>query len=301
MIDTRQSAALFSGVAISMAALGLLAMVGCDSLGEGISNIASSLTPLTPSQAAEYALDQNDADKRREGVTLLVNADFGGEPAYVDMYREYVRFDPDPLVRVAAIAGLARYGEPADAIYIAPHLADKDMQVRWEAAKGLQRLHNDEVVSDLVAVVANEEEDGDVRSAAAIALGQYPQDTVFQVLVAALGARELSVNMAAQHSLNILTGQDFGLDARNWLTWYNQAVRTDTAFAHGLEYFYPTYSRDLSWLEELAFWNKPTFEPPGQPAGLTPKGQRTTYQDEDKQEGPDKGGDETPHEGSSGS
>lgn len=286
------NSALGSGPAIVALLASLLG--GCDSIGEGLDSIASSLTPTTPGEAARLALDQNDPDKRREGIVLLSNAHFGGDPVYVELYREYTRFDADPMVRAVAIAALARFGEPADALYIAPHLDDETMQVRWEAAKGLQRLHNPEVVPALVTTLSDDGEHADVRSAAAIALGQYPQDTVFQVLVLALDTRELSINLAAQHSLRTLTGQDLGLDARDWLAWHDEAEDDGVVFADRQEYFYPTYSRDLSWIEELAFWAKPTFEPPGQPAGMTPKGQRSTYEDEG-----DLDGEATPSEAES--
>jgi hypothetical protein len=253
---------------------------GCESLGEGIGEFASALTPVTPRQAAEFALDQNDADKRREGIVLLSNAHFGGEPVYVDLYREYVRFDADPMVRAAAISGLARFGEPADARFIAPHLRDANMHVRWAAAKGLQRLHDPEVAPDLIRTTFDVEETADVRSAAAIALGQYPQGTVVQALIAALSAPELSVNMAAAESLHTLTGRDFGLDGRAWFEWSRRSESDGGLFAGRVQYYYPTYSRNLSWLEHLAFWSKPTFEPPGQPAGLTPLGARSTYQED---------------------
>jgi len=274
--SSSRSRRLARGLAVALAAS---ALAGCESLGESFNDIATSLTPVTPRQAAEYALDQNDADKRREGIVLLANAHFGGEPVYVELYREYVRFDADPMVRAAAIAGLARFGEPADARFIAPHLTDANMHVRWAAARGLQRLHDPAVAPDLIRAIFDGQETADVRAAAATALGQYPQGTVVQALIAALNAPELSVNMAAAESLRTLTGRDLGLNARAWFEWSRRSESAGDLFAGRAQYYYPTYSRDLSWLEHLAFWSKPTFEPPGQPAGLTPIGQRSTYQD----------------------
>ncbi len=253
-----------------------MATAGCESINESL----SSLTPVSPRQAAEYALDPDDPDNRREGILLLSNSHFGYEPTYVTLYREYVRYESDSMVRAVSIQALSRYGDPADAMFILPHLTDENIQVRREASKGLQRLHNPAVISDLIIVLRDPNENAEVRSAAAIALGQYPEDEVFQGLVTALDARELSINLATQHSLRTLTGQDFGLDSAAWYDWHLEAEREGTVFTGQQEYFYPTYSRKLSWMEQLAFWSKPTFESPGQPAGMTPGGRRSTYEDE---------------------
>lgn len=278
---------------IALAGAGVLWLTGCQSVSEGINDLSATLNPTSPREAAKFALDQDDPDKRREGILLLSSSHFGSEEVYVQLYREYVRFESDPMVRAVAIQALARYGNPDDAIFIQPHLEDESIQVRREAAKGLQRLHSPPVVSELIRVLVNEGENADVRSAIAIALGQYPEDRVMQGLFNALDARELSVNYAALHSLRILTGEDFGLDSVEWGAWYRKAEAKGVAFDGQQEYFYPTYQRDLSWLEELAFWSKPTFEPPGQPAGLTPKGQRSTYQDKDPE---NPGGTSPPHD-----
>jgi hypothetical protein len=131
-------------------------------------------------------------------------------------------------------------------------------------------------VPDLLRALRDEDEDSDVRCAVAIALGQYPEERVFQGLIAALDAVELSVNLAAESSLNTLTGQDLGPDPRAWLNWYKPAP---APFADQKPYTYPTYKRSESILEKLAFWSDNQFEQPGTPAGLTPPGQRTTYED----------------------
>ncbi|MDY7107653.1 MAG: hypothetical protein SYC29_03360 [Planctomycetota bacterium] len=119
-----------------------------------------------------------------------------------------------------------------------------------------------------------------MRIAVARALGQYPEDRVFQGLVAALDARELAVNVAARESLHTLTGQAHGLDPSQWLSWYNDAG--GDRFAGGKEYLYPTYQRRESWLEKLAFWTSRPIEQPAPPVGLRPESQRRTYQDEDE-------------------
>ncbi len=249
---------------------------GCETLSQDMRDLGSALIPLSPGEAARLAVDPHDPDARFKGTVAISNSPFGGEPVYLTLYRDRVKYEDNPLVRSASIAALGRFGTPEDAPAIASCLADEHPQVRWEAAKSLQRLHDPAVVPVLLRVLRDNRQDPEVRYAAAIALGQYPEDRVFQGLVGALGAVELSVNLAALRSLSTLSGQDHGLDPRAWLAWYGG---TREPFAGGREYLYPTYRRDESWLEKLAFWSSPSFEQPGSPAGLAPRSQRRTYQE----------------------
>ncbi len=274
----------------SLALVGVVCGVGCSSMQDSFNDITSALTPTTPRQAADSALDQYDPDRRREGILLLSNSVFGEQEVYVSLYREYTRFDTDPMVRAAAIQALARHGEPDDALLISAHLDDENRHVRWEAAKGLQRLHNPDAVTPLLDSVLDEAEDPDVRAAGAVALGQYPQNNVFQALVAALNASELSINIAAEQSLQLITGMDFGQSPRQWLTWYDEASTRGVVFAGQEEYLYPTYSRNHTFFEQVFFWSKPTFETPTQPHGLRPADERSTYQDDDRTDAGDSAG-----------
>jgi hypothetical protein len=267
------------GAALALVVAGA-GSVGCETVSQDISDFTRSLAPPSPSEAARMALDPHDADHRREGTLLLANASFGGAEVYVAMYRDYVDNEPNPLVKAVAIRALGRHGAQEDARRIARHLRHENRQVRWEAAKALQRIHDPSIIADLLAVTRNVDESTDVRVATVVALGQYPQDRVFQGLVAALNARDLAVNVAAERSLRIITGESFGMNTRTWLAWY--ANHPDDPFAGGLEYLYPTYSRDSTFLEKLAFWAPRVQEEPGLPIGLGSKTERRTYDDDDE-------------------
>jgi hypothetical protein len=271
-----------------LAVAGLLLIGGCETIGADLDSLAKGLVPRTPREAAEMMLNPHDPDDRREGTLLIANAPFGGNPPYVRTYRDYVEHERDPLVKAAAIRALAKHGTVEDAPLIAEQLSHENVQVRWEAAKGLQRIHNPQVVPALLESLRSPTEDEDVRIAIARALGQYPEDRVFQGLVAALDARELAVNAAAEGSLRTLTGQSYGLDPSAWLSWYNHA--SGDRFAGGEEYLYPTYQREESWLEKLAFWTSRPVEQPAPPVGLRPESQRRTYEDEDEANPPDAAG-----------
>ena len=269
------NARTWRGCAAALLAAGGLA--GCSNMGQDLSEFGASLTPTTPEEAARMMVDPYDPDNRRKGIVLIANSPFGGADAYMAVYRDRVGRETDPLAKAAAITALGRYGAPDDAPAIAACLEDENFQVRWEAAKALQRIHNPEVVAELVPVLRNGSEQPDIRVAAAVALGQYAQDRVFQALVEALDARELAVNAAARASLTTLTGQNFDMDPAAWLRWYNGVA---SPFEDQQEYLYPTYQRDETWLEKMAFWSSKTYERPAPPAGLAPPPRRT-YQDDE--------------------
>ena len=267
----------------AMAALAVLAALGaggCETLNSDLSGLTDAITQPSPGEAARWMIDPNDADKRRKGTVIIANSGLGAVPANVSWYRDRVQNERDPIVLAVSIDALARHGAPDDARIIAPQLAHEDFQVRWAAARGLQRLHHPEVLGPLLTVLRNDGEATDVRVAAALALGQYPGDRAFQGLIAALNKRELAVNRAALESLSTMTGQDFGLDSNAWTAWYEQPdIGPEHAFDRGSEYLYPVYDRDVSWLERVAFWSTPKFEERSQPAGLRPDDERRTYDD----------------------
>ncbi|MCH2133278.1 MAG: HEAT repeat domain-containing protein [Phycisphaerales bacterium] len=260
--------------------LSLLGPAGC--VMEDFNDIGQTFFSPSPTEAARDALDPYNPDLRREGVVLLSNAPFGGVEAYLKMYRDYVVNDPNPLVRAAAITALARHGDESDAILISPYLsreAEPNETVRWYAALALQRLHDPEVIGVLETAMRDEDETGEIRAAVCVALGQYPEDRVVQLLLLALDARELAVNTEAAQSLMLLTGQEFGLDRVAWQNWYNAALAKKVAFKDQREYFYPTYSRDTDWWEYAAFWLDMSWEKPSAPAGRRPESERRTYEE----------------------
>ena len=265
----------------------LWAATGCDTIGQDFNAFTEELIPLTPPEAARIMIDPHDSDNRRRGVLMISNSPFGGAEPYLEIYRDMVIHERDPLAKAAALAALGRHGVPNDAIIIAASLDHENPQVKWAAAQALQRIHNAAVVADLLDVLRRGEEQMDTRIAAAEAVGQYAQDRVFQGLVGALDDRELALNLAAAASLQTLTGEDYGLDGRAWLAWYNNAPEP---FAGQREYLYPTYRRDETWLERMAFWSSTTFEQPAPPAGLRPEGERRTYQDDDEMKPDETGG-----------
>lgn len=251
----------------------LLLLAGCDTISSDLSQFTSSFTPPSPAEAARWAADPNDRENARRGTILLANAPWGGTEAYVKMYRLYAEDALDPLVRAAALQALARHGDPGDARLVAKSLTSPFRQVRLAAAKALQRLHDTEVADLLWPRLVDPEEDSDVRTEIAIALGQYPTPAVFNALVAALSQRELAVNTASIDSLRSITGKDFGIDEDQWLV--HMASAPQPLLTEPI-YLYPVFVRDLDMWDHLAFWDPVVFENPDVPIGMKVLGVRRT-------------------------
>jgi hypothetical protein len=250
-------------VACLLALAALLA--GCDQMTSDVNDATTGFFGPSPADAGRWAVDETDPENQRRGVLLLGTSSFGGEPTYLALYTLYIEETRDPLVRATAIQALARHARPEDARLIAKQLESDSDPVRQAAATGLQRVHNFAVAETIWKRMLNEEETASIRVELAIALGQYPRDDVFQALCATLDQRELAVNLAAADSLRVMTSADFGLDRALWLSWYRaqkQPFRTD------VPYYYPTFERELGFMDYLLFWMKPEFEQPGVPAGL---------------------------------
>ena len=252
---------------------------GCDTVSGDVSDFFDGISPPTPLEAAVWAADFNSPGKQRRGVVLLSNASFGGEEAYLELYRTLADESPDPLVQAAAIRALGRWGDAEDAKLIVGQLESEYEQVRLESAIALQRLHEPRIEDGIWRQLVVAEEPEAIRIELAIALGQYPSDSAFQALCLALDDRSLAINLAAADSLRVMTGRDFGIDAPDWLSWYDaQRASNDDPFANGDTFLYPTFQRKIGFFESLAFWNPTKFEQPAVPRGLIPA-TRSTYDD----------------------
>jgi len=252
-------AAFGATIVLSAALLG--AGAGCETAGQDFGELMNFNTP-TPTEAASWMFHR-DAEKRRLGISLISNSHFGGEEPYMKVYREAIT-DADPMVRAACAHALGLHGSPEDALLLASALTDASDLVRWESAKGLQRIYNNGAVAALNNAVINDSS-VDVRMAAANALGQYRERRVIEALVRALDDRSLGVSFHAQRSLRILTGENFGPDTVAWLEW---SRNVEHPFAKARLYTYPVYTRDPTFIETFTPFGKRTYEEPGVPVGF---------------------------------
>lgn len=264
--ETRVLCAAAAAWALSAGGCGITSEQRAE-MAENESVLAPFFRSLSPQEAARWAADEYDADKRGRGTLMLANAPFGGADAYLAMYRKYVK-DDSPGVRGAAALGLAMHGSPGDVPLVLPLMQDPQKNVRLAAVKALQRLHNPEAVPVLLkAVTVEGEAESDVRAEAASALGQYADPKVLQGLIAALDDDNLLVTHNAHQSLQTLTGNDDLPDNRKmWLKWTGD---TRTPFAARRAYTYPVFSRDKVWTDYLPFIGGPVpNEATASPAGM---------------------------------
>lgn len=234
--------------------------------------LLSMFAPPSPQTAGAWATDRYDPDLRYRGTLLLGTASWGGEPLYLELYQQHAK-DPEPNVRVAALRALGNHGGPEHAPIMIEALADPEERVRVEAARSLQRVYAPEsAVDPLIRILQpDRERSAQVRSAAATALGQYPENRVLQSLIAGLTDRSLAVNQACTDSLRILTGQDFGFDGPAWTRWAQ--AQGASAFAARGTYTYPVFNRPRKLHEVLLpFLPQPANEQTTVPAG-TPIGE----------------------------
>lgn len=247
-----------------------LVLVGCNTraVRPGAKSVLEVFAGPTPAEAAAMAVDEFDPNARFKGIQLLAGANFAGEEPYMRLFRERLS-DEDPGVRAIAARAIGAHGTPGDVASITPLFADRDVEVRVEAARALQRLHNPEAIPALLTRLdVEQEQEPRVRQEAAIALGQYRSDLVVEKLIAALSDESLGVNTRVQDALRTLTGHDFGTDRGAWQRWYRGAGSSVFAGASG--YTYPVFQREKRWYEYLPFVPQPPNESPALPAGLSP-------------------------------
>ena len=253
---------------------GMLAMMvatGCVS-GQNVypGSLGEMITPLMPKSPGQIARDardglvNNDPDKIRRSIALLSSASWGGEEAYLALYRLVSQY-PDDTVQTTGIRALGRHGTPDDVPLIVIKLKRGADYVRWEAARSLQRIHNPVAINPLIATTKRVDEQVDVRLAAIGALGQYPKSEVFDALVGALNDRHFAVRHSAQKSLKILTGQRFGPDTGTWLSWRKK--NQDSLFKLGQTYVWQPYSKPPTFWDKAKFWKKRRSIPPRRPTG----------------------------------
>lgn len=245
----------------ALLALGLMGMAGGCTMNQGpVAALIDKVTPASPREVAADAFDV-DPDVRRTSVAQLSASPFGGEEPYLRLYRLLVT-DPDDTVRAACVKALGSHGTAEDADRILARLDDKAEMVRWEAAQALQKIHHDKAVDPLMKTLIDDE-DADVRQAAALALGQYPERAVFNALVQALEDPQFVVAAAARQSLGTLTGYDFGTDISLWLTYAEE--HPETMFEQQRRYTWVPFDKPPTFMDRVKFWEpdvKPTPRPP---------------------------------------
>ncbi len=166
-------------------------------------------------ELAEMAVDPNDPDRRREGISKLSSKSWGRKDPYLSVYSMILRRDKDASVRSAAARAL---GLAEDTKYIpdlAAALTDESEAVRWDAAVALGQMPGEESVAPLKDAAVGDTS-ADVRMAAVKALGKYRRRDVLVTLTKCLDDPSFGVRFEAHEAMVTITGVDRGYEVSDW-------------------------------------------------------------------------------------
>ncbi|HTW93660.1 MAG TPA: HEAT repeat domain-containing protein [Tepidisphaeraceae bacterium] len=174
-----------------------------------------------PSRAARAALDSSSADSRRWGIFRLGDESYFRQGAAERKLLAYdASTDSDFTVRAAAIRVLNRARARGHTDLFLAALHDDEPLVRLEAVKALANIPDPAAEPDLVNTLQDENEDTDVRIAAADALRCYRTEDAAHALIAVLNDDDFSVAWQARQSLILMTAHDFRYDESAWLDYF---------------------------------------------------------------------------------
>lgn len=216
-----------------------------------------------PGQELFRALQQDDADRRREAVCALARSPAVAQRWAVQAFGTIARTDPDPQVRCAAIQALGRSGDPLAVEPLLMILNSRQHdgavaypptdEVRWDATAVLCQLcgwglvpdqHRQQAKQTLMRLLS-QDPNRHVRLEAARGLRYFQEDPkVLQSLIEALKDRDFGVCYEAEASLGSLTGRRFNYDAQAWQGWLE---RTDDPFSAAGQAPASAQSQRLSW------------------------------------------------------
>ncbi len=204
----------------------------------------------TPQEALTFALGDGPATERRAALLEVVSSRASDEAFAFDGYQTIASLDIDPQIRVIAIRALADGPEPAATDTLLAVLEWRNHPraevrepgdlARWEATRTLGlRVHQNitpidrrDVTEALLRRLQNDE-DKQVRIAAAHALGAYVGDSVVVGLIQGLRDDDFAVTAACEQSLVAMTGVTHHCDAEAWTLWLES--QGDQAFARAGE------------------------------------------------------------------
>jgi HEAT repeat protein len=188
--------------------------------------MGASTKSTNPTEAAANMFNVTSPDERRDAIAYLEKQKYGHEPPYMRAY-ELLTTDSHPMVRAQAIRALGSSKNPAIIRYLIDGktgktgLKDPVAEVRRDAAQAMLEVITDEAIRPLVEAL-EKDPDEQVRVACARALRHAHQPVAIRGLIRALDDRNAAVVYWAHESLMISTGNKFGMDRSEWLTWFEQ-------------------------------------------------------------------------------
>ena len=202
-----------------MAAVLTLLLAGCEGPQPKVDMKGWIKDLVFPPSTSEQviAVQSPQADRRREALQTIVEDKKARQvPSVVKLYCLVARTDTDPMVRSAAVGGLAVLeGEEVVPTLCNVLETDKDPYVRADAAAALARHDDPAALEALIDAVAS---DGntDVRIAAAEGLRQFRDKRAAAALAKAVAYDDVAVARNAWLGLRYMTGQDLPRQTEAW-------------------------------------------------------------------------------------
>ena len=171
--------------------------------------------PSTSEQV--IAVQSPQADRRREALQDIVKDKKARQvPSVVKLYCLVARTDTDPMVRSAAVGGLAVLeGEEVVPTLCNVLETDKDPYVRADAAAALAQ-HDDPAAVEALADALASDTRTDVRIAAAEGLRPFRDKRAAAALAQAVAYDDVAVARNAWLGLRYMTGQDLPRQTEAW-------------------------------------------------------------------------------------
>lgn len=141
--------------------------------------------------------------------------------------------DSDPKVRVWAIRLLGELLGPTSALAVAERIVlDRDAEVRRASYLASQQLLRDPIsaqaLRDALLTIASDQRAVITQRLAALdALADLRDSPAIPRLIELLADTNPGTAAAAQQALTVLSRQDFGYDAKTWMTWWNNNAARD--------------------------------------------------------------------------
>lgn len=209
----------------------LASAAGCKG-GPGSPTLQGLLAKVMPPKGSEMvamAFDPDSPDRRREGVTLLSEREWGQKEPYLKGYAFMLKSDSHPTVRSAAARALARSSANATAYLptVIEALDDESPFVRYDVAVALDRMiesagqgpKGNVDPADAIGPLsrrAMEDDSADVRGPCVRVLRHFRTTGVLGTLKICLGDPSLVVRRRARQSLTAIIGRDLGDDPGSW-------------------------------------------------------------------------------------
>ncbi len=201
-------------IVASVLCLVALASAGCKDDRLSWSALTQGVFGPSRNEIVAMMFQSEDPDRRREGVILLSQKEYGLREPCLKGYALLLE-DEDASVRSAAVRVLGKAGDAKYLPNIVAALEDESEIVRWDAATALDRVHGEAAVIPLQKHALGDPY-MDVRICCARALRAYRRDQVVNTLVQCLSDRQFSVCHEAHRTLVMLTGRDMGYEPEDW-------------------------------------------------------------------------------------